>query len=999
MGFFSSITKFFSNILGDIIGFLVGVDFDEIEDQAKGALVNKQSNIDPIPVVYGERKIGGVRVFVSTGGGKKNEYLFIALVLCEGEIQAIDEIYINDKLSTHSDYSGLLQIDKKLGTDNQAASAVLIGSGNNTPDDTWGTNHRLRGVAYLGIRIKYDQDVFGGIPEIQCVVRGKKVYDPRTATTAYSTNPALCLRDYLTNTRYGKGLPASAINDTMFGAAATEYDNAIVSPYSGGSNINLIDCNARLDTGKTLFNNVKELLQGMRGLMPYSEGKYGLIFDQAATSTFDLTPDNITSDITVQNAGKGKRFNRVIAKFPNPDANWQLDSVTFPESGSADETTFLSEDNGEELIKTVTLNTITSIYQARDIARIVCLASRKNTNAVSLRATSEALNIAVGDVVNLEQPSLGWTGAATQNMRVVATQLLDSGEVNLSLLEYNGSIYPFAQGAEAEDNQDTSLPDPFDVAAPTALQFSENSLLGPDGTVQPAVILSWTEADDSFVDEYEVQFKLTSASEYNRYVRSTDTQVELFGLVVGSEYTFRVRSINTLGVRSEFLTATQTLQGDQTAPLLPTSISTTGGIRAITVQWTNPTAADLSHVEVHVVDTNTTPASGATPTAVVSGEAYVYPTGTANAVTKYFFLRSVDTSGNKNASYTAGVAGTSLQVTGDDIGAGEINGKTLALLLNKSASGLANNGEGALVGVNIDGTVNMDSNGFIIYNGDQITIEHDQYNNYTFLTQLAGKRGFIVFDINKTAPFQMSGSFGDLNCAFVHIEGDTFYYDDNSTTRVQFNPSSFTGTQTGTDGTTAAHLVSLGKLETFTTDTIAVGGLYGEPRDLVTELITDLPASSLFEEVVTQNSESLPTDFNFDLDTNQLIYSVRLDALADISRGARSYFLCNIEWEIANGANWDDDGGDLPEVEYKCSIGSTYSTREKVAAQTYVHPFFGDTSAATQRHSVTLHGFDKTERTTFLFFYLEVSCTNIDGLQSQTKGIVKVADTTILGVR
>ena len=407
MGFLSSIVKAFTGLLGDIIGFLVGADFDDMEDQARGALVNKQSNIDPIPVVYGKRKVGGVRVFVSTGGGKKNEYLHIALVLCEGEIQAIDEVYINDKISTHSDYSGLLSITKKLGTDGQQYASILSGA-----DDNWGTHHRLRGVAYLAIRIKYDADVFGGIPEIQCVIRGKKVYDPRTGVTAYSTNPALCLRDYLTNTRYGKGLPSSVINDTMFSSAATYYDDTEVTPYSGGSDIKLLECNARLDTGKTIFNNVKELLQGMRGLMPYSEGQYGLIVDKATTSSFNLTPNNITSDIKVQNAGKGKRFNRVIAKFPNPEANWQLDSVTFPKAGSSDETTFLSEDNGEELIREMQLNTITNIYQARDIARIVCLASRKNVNAVSLKATSEAMDIAVGDVVSLEHPA--WAGRALQ---------------------------------------------------------------------------------------------------------------------------------------------------------------------------------------------------------------------------------------------------------------------------------------------------------------------------------------------------------------------------------------------------------------------------------------------------------------------------------------------------------------------------------------------------------------------------------------------------------
>jgi hypothetical protein len=846
MGILSSIGDFFSGIMGDIIGFLVGVDFDDVEDQAQGALVNKQSNIDPIPVVYGKRKVGGVRVFVSTGGGKKNEYLYIALVLCEGEIEAIDEVYINDKISTHNDYNGLLQIDKKLGTDGQLASGVLVGGGGDTPDDTWGASHKLSGVAYLGIRIKYDGDVFGGIPEIQCVIRGRKVYDPRTATTAYSTNPALCLRDYLTNARYGKGLPSSAINDTMFGAAATYYDDTTVTPYSGGSDINLMDCNARLDTGKTIFNNVKELLQGMRGLLPYSDGQYGLIVDQAASSTFDLTPHNITSDITVQNAGKGKRFNRVIAKFPNPDANWQQDSVTFPKAGSSDETTFLNEDNGEELIRNITLNTITSIYQARDIARIVCLASRKNVNAVSLKATSEALNIAVGDVVNLEHPSLGWTGSATQNMRVTATQLLSSGEVNLSLLEYNGSIYPFAQGDEALDNQDTSLPNPFEVGAPQApITATERVILGPDGTYQSAITLDWAEADDAFVNEYEVQWKKSTDSVYENNARTEETEIDIFNLEVnqtpGSEitYNFRVRSINTLGVRSGFLSLDFALDGDVTPPAQPDDLNAEGGINSITFTWDNPSDSDFKHCEVYVNTINTIPAN---PTSIIDGEIYTQ-IGLNGGDRRYFWLKSVDFSGNKSAA-TSSVNDVALNVTGGDIEPGDIAGRGLSMLLNVYADGVsANSGEGALVGVNLDGTPDFDSDGFIYYDGEKITVEHDQYTNstgsFTFLTHVAEKQGFIVFDINKTKPFTITNGPTNMDCAFVWVEDDVYYYDTN-TSSASFNPDTITGTTTGTDyktgaSTTSPHLVAIGAIRTTSNsagDDIIAGGLFAEPIDL-----------------------------------------------------------------------------------------------------------------------------------------------------------------------
>ena len=63
-------------------------DFDSFE---KGILLNKQSNDASIPIVYGERLLGGTRVFLETSG-TDNEFLYMALILCEGEINSIEEL-------------------------------------------------------------------------------------------------------------------------------------------------------------------------------------------------------------------------------------------------------------------------------------------------------------------------------------------------------------------------------------------------------------------------------------------------------------------------------------------------------------------------------------------------------------------------------------------------------------------------------------------------------------------------------------------------------------------------------------------------------------------------------------------------------------------------------------------------------------------------------------------------------------------------------------------
>ena len=75
----------------DIPDFGTG-EFDDFET---GVLLNKQSNDASIPVIYGERLVGGTRVFLDSGGGSTNQYLYMAIVMCEGEINSIEEIKID----------------------------------------------------------------------------------------------------------------------------------------------------------------------------------------------------------------------------------------------------------------------------------------------------------------------------------------------------------------------------------------------------------------------------------------------------------------------------------------------------------------------------------------------------------------------------------------------------------------------------------------------------------------------------------------------------------------------------------------------------------------------------------------------------------------------------------------------------------------------------------------------------------------------------------------
>ena len=232
------------NVVTTFIGWLIPTpdlpDFDTPEEE-RGVLINKQSNNAPIPLVYGRRQIGITRVFVESSGSD-NQYLYMAGVLCEGEIEEVEQIFIDDKRVifdgdfdhgvvrevTDADAnfykdSSHIQVQVFNGTDTQVASSILTNSTN------WTSSHKLSGVAYMAFRFKWNQDIFSSIPQVRVTLKGKKVYDPRDTTTKWTPNSSLVLLDYLRNTRYGKGLPDSAFetNFTSFQTSANDADTLI----------------------------------------------------------------------------------------------------------------------------------------------------------------------------------------------------------------------------------------------------------------------------------------------------------------------------------------------------------------------------------------------------------------------------------------------------------------------------------------------------------------------------------------------------------------------------------------------------------------------------------------------------------------------------------------------------------------------------------------------------------------------------------------------------
>ena len=164
-----------------------------------------RSPISARQLVYGTVKKSGTLLYASTTGSD-NKFLHLVIGLASHELQSIDKVFNDVAITLSSDidgsgnvntgtFNGKARIKTKLGTADQTADSDLVSDDSNIT-----SNHRFRGIAYLYIRLEFDEDIYpNGIPNISALVKGKKVLDYRTSSTAYSSNPALIVYDYLTS--------------------------------------------------------------------------------------------------------------------------------------------------------------------------------------------------------------------------------------------------------------------------------------------------------------------------------------------------------------------------------------------------------------------------------------------------------------------------------------------------------------------------------------------------------------------------------------------------------------------------------------------------------------------------------------------------------------------------------------------------------------------------------------------------------------------------------
>jgi len=554
----------------------------------RGQAVSVREPVAPHQVVYGRTRVGGTIVYIE--GTESNKYLHVVIALAGHEIDAVEEVYFNDEIITLDGngmgYDGYARVKFGLGTAGQTAFADLVAES----DGKWTADHRLQGVACAYIRLEYNADKWpNGIPSFSFVVRGKKVFDPRSGATAWSQNPALCLNDYLPNSTYGLGVTyATEVDQAALIAAANVCDESV--PSIAGTETRYL-CNGSFTTAQTPESVINSLLTSMAGKAVYTSGVWRILPGVYYTPTLTFDEGDLRGGIRVQSlVSRRENFNAVKGVFSS--ASDRYIATDFPPVISD---TYIAQDGGQAVYKSIELPWTTSPSMAQRLAKIDLLRARQQIT-VTMPLNLSGLQAAVGDVVMINNARMGW---ASKPFEVVSLQMAleTSLGVDLELREISPDVYSWSTSEETpyDPAPNTNLPNPFTVAAPGITLSDRLQIINEQVAT---VLVADVSGGDAFLSGYEVQAKLQTDADWINLGQATGNRFELPFVQDGSFYDVRARSVNTLGVRSAWAAGAWQPVGQTLPPqdVQGFALNIVGTEAHLT--WTAVTDLDLSHYKV-----------------------------------------------------------------------------------------------------------------------------------------------------------------------------------------------------------------------------------------------------------------------------------------------------------------------------------------------------------------------------------------------------------------
>ena len=240
-----------------------------------------------------------------------------------------------------------------------------------------------------------------------------------------------------------------------------------------------------VDTTKTIFSNINEMLTQFNGVLRYSNGKYQLSVkgSTGAASQYEtINEEDIIGDIKISDKGSKKTYNSIATSIIDPANNFEPRQVSFFNSD------YLKQDNGVPKKGNFKTPAITNYFNAR-FGLKQFLDESRNGLELQFKLRTSGLLLLAGEVIEINYKSFGWTN---KKWRITNLNFNSDGTVNVTCTEHTDDAYIVANtedagaGGSKGGGDGQPIVSTRTVEAPSGLQCTANSAGG--------ILVEWANA-------------------------------------------------------------------------------------------------------------------------------------------------------------------------------------------------------------------------------------------------------------------------------------------------------------------------------------------------------------------------------------------------------------------------------------------------------------------------------------------------------------------------
>ena len=465
------------------------------------------------------------------------------------------------------------------------------------PPDNYEKVGGYKNYAWIRAYLKKSDDLpSSGNPNITAIVRGRRIVDTRKNNAGYifSDNPAMIVRDYLLNKRFGCGkfITMEMLDEDSFKEVA-DYCDELVS-YKDVSGIIRKEKRYTLDIvlnqRKKHIDNLGEMFAAFGGFLIFTNNKIGLRCEKAAPVSYAFNDDNIVM-------GSVSFVQTPLTDTPNKysigycDHNYNFSEVKVIVEDYADQV-----ERGVIIDKDITLAGCSRQTQAKRLGRLYKALNRLCSVTMQFQTSTFAMHLEPGDVITISYKNL----FVNQPARI--TEILEEkGVWTIKAQQYNESIYNDNYMAEITVGDYCPIDNAFAGNVPNVSNLVSNQSYYKDtfGNIISDISLTYNLPIYTYFRQVHINYSLDGEN-FTELATTTDNSYTLHNAVVGKTYYFRVVVENAVGRKSSGTTTNILVTGKDTPPERPNNIRAEKVKGGIILYWDASTEKDIYGYNIYL---------------------------------------------------------------------------------------------------------------------------------------------------------------------------------------------------------------------------------------------------------------------------------------------------------------------------------------------------------------------------------------------------------------